>query len=219
MTTAERATPDTAAGLEPASAPESGATPRRFAIAVLVLGSIGLVASFALMLERLAVLADDSYVPSCSFNALVSCTEAMSSPQGALFGFPNPLLGVLGFPVVIATGAALLAGARMARWYWVGLQVGVTLALVFIHFLIFTSLYRLGALCPYCMVVWAVTIPLFVMVTQRNLRLLPSDASSGAARAGRWLQAYQAPVLAAWFLVIGALAVVQLWDAIFALFA
>ncbi|PRC62285.1 hypothetical protein C6A85_03910, partial [Mycobacterium sp. ITM-2017-0098] len=34
----------------------------------------------------------------------------------------------------------------------------------FVHWLIFQSLYRIGALCPYCMVVWAVTIPLLVVV-------------------------------------------------------
>ncbi|WP_135849081.1 vitamin K epoxide reductase family protein [Serinibacter arcticus] len=217
--TAESATPDSPADLEHSQAWAHGATPRRFAIAVVVLASIGLVASFALMLERIAVLVDPNHVPSCSFNALVSCTEAMSSAQGALFGFPNPLIGVMAFPVVVAAGAALLGGARLARWYWAGLQVGVILALVFVHFLIYTSLYQLGALCPYCMAVWAVTIPLFVMVTQRNLRLLPRDASSGWARAGRWLQAYQAPVLAAWFLLIAALAVVQFWDFFIALVA
>ena len=27
----------------------------------------------------------------------------------------------------------------------------------------FKVLYEIGALCPYCMVVWAVTIPLFVV--------------------------------------------------------
>ena len=34
---------------------------------------------------------------------------------------------------------------------------------MFVHWLIFQSLYRIGALCPYCMVVWAVTISLLVM--------------------------------------------------------
>lgn len=57
--------------------------------------------------------------------------------------------------VVAATGASLLAGARFSRWYWLGLQIGVAAAAVFVHWLIVQSLYVLGALCPYCMVVWA----------------------------------------------------------------
>jgi len=38
-----------------------------------------------------------------------------------------------------------------------------------VHWLIFQSLYRIGALCPYCMVVWVVTITVFWNVTLHNL--------------------------------------------------
>jgi uncharacterized membrane protein len=55
------------------------------------------------------------------------------------------------------------------RWFWLGLQAGATLGVVFVHWLIFQSLYRIGALCPYCMVVWAVTVPIFWYVTLHNL--------------------------------------------------
>ena len=48
--------------------------------------------------------------------------------------------------------------------------------MVFIHWLIFQSLYRIGALCPYCMVVWAVTIPLLVVVASIALQPLRSNA-------------------------------------------
>ena len=37
------------------------------------------------------------------------------------------------------------------------------------HWLIFQSLYVIGALCPYCMAVWAVTIPICWYVTLHNL--------------------------------------------------
>jgi len=49
------------------------------------------------------------------------------------FAFPNPLLGVAGFPVVAATGAALLGGAPLAGWFWAALQVGVSAAVLFVH--------------------------------------------------------------------------------------
>ena len=53
-------------------------------------------------------------------------------------------------------------------------------ASVFMHWLIFQSLYRIGALCPYCMVVWAVTIPLLVVVA--SIALAPQLAGNGVAR-------------------------------------
>ncbi len=76
--------------------------------------------------------------------------------------FPNPLLGIASFAVVTTLGVVLLTGAVLPRWVWLGLQAGVTFGVVFVHWLIYQSLYVIGALCPYCMVVWAVTIPLFL---------------------------------------------------------
>ena len=57
----------------------------------------------------------------------------------------------------------------LRRWYWLGLQTGATPGLAFVGWLIFQSLYRISALCPYCMVVWAVVMPTFWYVTLTNL--------------------------------------------------
>lgn len=192
--------------------PASDATVNpRLSLALVILGGVGLLAAFALTLERLAILANPDHVPSCTLNPILSCSSVMTSPEASVLGFPNPLIGVVAFPFVIATGAALLAGARLARWYWIGLQVGVSLAVVFVHWLIWVSLYEIGALCPYCMAVWTATIPLFVVVTQRNLRQLPGGASSRWTRMGTWLHTYRAPVLVGWFLLVATLIAVRFW--------
>jgi uncharacterized membrane protein len=85
----------------------------------------------------------------------------MASPQAAIFGFPNPLLGVAGFVAPMAVGLALLAGARFARWFWALFLGGVTLAWVFVLWLFTQSVYDIGALCPWCMLVWIMVIPMF----------------------------------------------------------
>ncbi len=131
-------------------------------------GIAGCVAALALIIERLALLTDPSHTPSCDFSPLVSCGSVMETSQASAFGFPNPLIGIVGFTVVATTGAALLAGARFAKWYWVCLQGGVLFGLAFVGWLIFQSIFRIGALCPYCMVVWAVMLPVFWFVTRRN---------------------------------------------------
>ncbi|GAB3826229.1 vitamin K epoxide reductase family protein [Kribbella italica] len=136
---------------------------------LLVGGAIGLVAAVVLTVEKIALLRDPAYVPSCSINPILSCGSVMTKPQAEAFGFPNPLLGIAGFAVVTTIGAALLAGATFRRWFWLGLQAGVTFGVVFVHWLIFQSLYRIQALCPYCMAVWAVTVPIFWYVTLHNL--------------------------------------------------
>jgi uncharacterized membrane protein len=98
------------------AAPEPARSPTTRALAwwLLVGGLVGLVAAFVLAVEKYALLADPTYVPSCSLNPVLSCGSVMASPQAEAFGFPNPLLGVAGFAVVAATGAALLAGGRLA---------------------------------------------------------------------------------------------------------
>lgn len=142
----------------------------RLGMLLLLAGLVGLAAAFVLLLERIRLLEDPSYVPSCSLNPVLSCGTVMTTDQAVVFGFPSPMLGLIGFSVVITTGAAVLAGAALRRWYWLGLQLGASVGLLFVGWLVFQSLYRINALCPYCTVVWAVTIPLAVYVTVHNLR-------------------------------------------------
>jgi len=178
---------------------------------LLVGGLVGLSAAFVLAVEKYALLADPAYVPSCSLNPVLSCGSVMASSQAEAFGCPNPLLGVAGFAVVAATGAALLAGARLAEWFWAGLQVGVTAAVIFIHWLVFSSLYRIGALCPYCMVVWAVTIPLCTAVTLRNLTAWAVRLPAPVNTAVTALRGSHSVGLTAWFLLIVAAITQRFW--------
>lgn len=140
-----------------------------FGLFLVLTGAVAWIASGILVLERVALYKNPDYVTSCDFNPWVSCGTVMKSSQAALLGFPNPFLGIVGFGIVITIGMALLAGARFARWYWVGLQVGVTLAMVFITWLWSQALYEINALCLYCMVVWAMMVPMFMFTTARNV--------------------------------------------------
>lgn len=142
---------------------------RGFGVLAVITAAVAWLASGTLVLERLELYHNPDYVTSCDFNPWVSCGTVMKSWQAALFGFPNPFLGIIGFAIVITVGMALLAGARFARWYWLGVQLGVTLAMVFIIWLWSQALYDISALCLYCMVVWAMVIPLFVHTTARNV--------------------------------------------------
>lgn len=128
---------------------------------LVVLGAIGLLASADLTVERYLTLVDPDHALSCTLSVFVDCGPAMGSWQGSLLGFPNPLLGIAGFSVVVTTGVVVLAGARLPRWYWLSLLAVTTVALALVVFLVWTSLYALVRLCPWCMVVWAVMLPLF----------------------------------------------------------
>ena len=175
-------------------------------------GGIGLLAASVLLVEKIAVLEDPTYVPTCSINPILSCGSVMTSSQAEAFGFPNPILGVAGFSAVTVIGVATLAGAAMRMWFWIGLQAGATFGVMFIHWLAFQSIYRIGALCPYCLVVWAVTIPIFWYTTLWNLRTLGSGGPSLLRRAADAVWSLHAPLLTAWFLAIAAAITIRFWD-------
>nr|WP_086819184.1 vitamin K epoxide reductase family protein [Allokutzneria sp. NRRL B-24872] len=175
---------------------------------VLTIGGVlGTAASFALVIEKFLLLANPFHIPSCTLDAVLSCGSVMRSPQAELFGFPNPVLGVIAFPVVTTLGVVLLAGARLPRWVWTGLQAGATLGVVFVHWLMIQSMYDIRALCPYCMVVWAVTIPIFWYTTVHNM----DRGYLGRLRAPLLVR-FHSTVVTTWLVMIALLAVQAFWD-------
>jgi uncharacterized membrane protein len=176
---------------------------------VLIAGVIGLAASMALTVEKFKILLDPHYVPSCNVNPIVSCGSVMTTPQASLLGFPNPLLGVIGFTVVVVTGVLAVAKIPLPQWYWIGLAVGTLIGAVLVHWLIFQSLYRIGALCPYCMVVWAVTIPLLVVLVSVVFRPVLDRGDSAVARV---LYQWRWSIVTLWFTAVFLMIMVRFWD-------
>jgi uncharacterized membrane protein len=141
-----------------------------FPIVLIVTGVIGWYAAFQLTIEKFAHLAHPTQALSCDISPLVQCGKNLDSWQGSLFGFPNPILGLTGWVAPIVVGAAILAGARFDRWFRIVFNLGVAGAMALVIFLIYTSIFSLGSLCPWCMLTWSVTIPIFWLVTLGNLR-------------------------------------------------
>jgi uncharacterized membrane protein len=176
---------------------------------VLIAGVIGLAASLTLTVEKIEILLNPSYVPSCNINPIVSCGSVMVTPQASILGFPNPLLGLVGFTVVIVSGVLAVAKVPLPQWYWAALAVGVLIGSAFVNWLIFQSLYRIGALCPYCMVVWVVTIALLVVVASVAIRPALQRRQTGPARV---LYQWRWSIAALWFTAVFLLIMVRFWD-------
>ncbi|MGW4792410.1 vitamin K epoxide reductase family protein [Nonomuraea sp. NPDC004297] len=171
-------------------------------------GGLGLLTAFLLTVERLRLAADAGYLPTCSLNPIISCGSVMKTEQASLFGFPNPLIGLAAFAVLVTVGAALLAGARFHAWFWYGLQAGVVAGAVFVHWLIFQSLYRIGALCPYCMLVWVATVVVCWYVTLANAEAGRLPRSGVLLRLAR----YHTVVLVLWTVAVGGLILQRFWS-------
>lgn len=176
---------------------------------VLCAGVIGLAASVALTVEKIRTLADASYVPSCNLNPVLSCGSVMATPQASVLGFPNPLIGIAAFTVVTVSGVLAVTRVELPAWYWLGLTAGALAGTVFVHWLIFVSLYRVGALCPYCVVVWAVTVPLLVVSTSTVFRRLRPD---GGGSVGCAIERWRWSIAALWFVAVILLVLLRFQD-------
>ena len=81
-----------------------------------------------------------------------------------------------------------------------------------LSWLAFQSLYRINALCPYCMVVWAVVLPTAWYVTLRNLEAGVLGRRFVESRPAQVLLGWHAPVLLAAFLVLLVLIGQRFWS-------
>jgi uncharacterized membrane protein len=182
---------------------------RAFGWMLVITGAVGLLAAWVITLDKFKLLEDPTFTPGCSLNPVVSCGSIMKSDQASVFGFPNPMLGLVTYGMVVAIGAALLAGARFRRWYWLGLNAGTLFGVGFCMWLMHQSLYEINALCLWCSLAWVATIVMFWYVTSHNVRtgLLPAPrAVRGFLDEFTWVL----PVLHTG--IIGMLVLTRWWD-------
>ncbi|MEI5103621.1 vitamin K epoxide reductase family protein [Streptomyces sp. PmtG] len=156
---------------------------RAFALLLVITGAAGLLASWVITLDKFELLKDPNYQPGCSINPVVACGSIMKSDQAEAFGFPNPMLGLAAYAVVIGVGMSLLGRARFPRWYWLTFNAGTLFGVGFCTWLMFQSLYRINALCLWCCLAWAATLLMFWYVTSFNVR-------NGLLPAPRWVKTF-----------------------------
>jgi uncharacterized membrane protein len=178
---------------------------------LLIGGLIGLVASLALCIEKFDSLQNPQYHPVCNLNPIFSCSTVSSSQQSHLFGFYNPFIGLAAYGAVATIGLGLLAGARFKKWFWQVAQAGLSLSMVFITWLQFQALYRIGALCVFCMVVWAVTGPMFWYLTLYDLQAGNIKVPKRLKGIVAFAQKHHGDILLVWFLLIIALILKRFW--------
>lgn len=175
---------------------------KKFALVLVIASAIGLAAAFILTLEKISLLKNPVTQLSCNINPIVACGSVIQSKQAEAFGFANPIIGLVSFSVILTIGMGMFAGAKYKRWFWLGLEAGTIFGIIFAHWLFYESVFTIQALCPYCMVVWAVVIALFVNITLFNINQgfikLPKSYSKLVA----FLTKYKWWFVLIWYLVI-----------------
>lgn len=143
--------------------------PRGLGISLVVGGLVGLIAATALIVEKIESLAHPTAQLACDFSVFVGCSASLNSQQGSLLGIPNPVLGLMFWSAIVTIGVVIIA-VELPRWMWLMLTLGMTGAFALVVWFILQSIYVIGVLCPWCMLTWVTTIPLFLLVVSHALR-------------------------------------------------
>lgn len=177
----------------------------------IIAGTIGLVASFALTYDKIQVLKNPGYDPSCNINPILSCGSVMQAEQASLLGVPNTLFGLVAFTALISLGFMLATGAKLNRKLWLLAQLAATIGVIFMHYLFFQGVYRINAICPWCFVVWMITIPVFWYTTIYNLREGYLSLPARLKALGKFAQQNHGNILVLWYAIIFAILLEHFW--------
>jgi len=191
-------------------------TPLRSLIRILpwlliVCGMLGILASAVITQEKFDLALNPHYQPVCDLNPIISCGSVMKSDQAQAFGFMNPYIGLIGFPVVVTIGVAMLAGARFKRWFWLGMELGLTFGIAFAYWLLFESVYRIRALCPWCLTVDVALTTAWWYTTMFVFYNGYVQVPAKLQKTGQFIKRHHADILVFWFLLVIALILKHFW--------
>ena len=156
---------------------------RRLLLAFAVLG---LGASSWSSYVHYSLLTVPGYTSFCDVSGAISCTQAYLSQYGSLWGVPVALGGVVYFATVLliagVAGQSSARGRENVPAYVFALS---TVALAFVLYLGWASLFKLNTVCLLCATTYVAVIALFVIsagATTFPMTSLPRRASTDVAR-------------------------------------
>lgn len=185
---------------------------------ILAFGIIGLIASFVLAVEEFHLLKNPDSILSCSFNLVLNCAAVMKTWQATAFGFPNMFIGLIGFPLVIMIALLGLSKVQLPKWFLIGAEIGIVFWTLFAYWLFFNSVYAIGVLCPWCLVVTFSMTMLSAAITRYNLLHNTFGIAKNTNKKVNHFLAkdYDKVLVAGWLVLLAALVVVRFGEALVA---
>jgi len=185
----------------------------------MLLGGIAaLAAAFILTLEKFHLYEDPNAVLSCSINVVLNCTTVMQTWQSHVFGFPNMLIGLVAFPVLITIAVLGLSGVKFPRWFLISASIALLLGTIFAYWLFLSSVYVIQVLCPWCLIVTTAMTIMFSTFLHYNLK---ENTFGLKEKLNHKVQnflkgGYHQMVVLSWIALMVVLVVLKFGDALFA---
>jgi uncharacterized membrane protein len=142
-----------------AEEPSVAAPPAWFQWTTWVLSLAGLGVSIYLTIAHF----NTAVTLACPATSTVNCEKVTTSPQSYAFGIPVAVLG-LAFYVFLAVANSPWAWRVTwppLRWARVGSMV---VGILFVLWLVYAELFKIGAICLWCTSVHVITFALFVLI-------------------------------------------------------
>ncbi len=200
-----RAEVDAELAAERAARPRAGM--RLTGLVLLLGGIVGWFSSLELQVGKEFLLANPGASLACDVNPFISCGNVMMTWQSSALGIPNMAIGLAGFAIMAVIGALMVSGTALPTWFRWARFGGMTFAFGYIHFLAISAIFVIRALCPWCMVIWTVTAPMFFATLARTIE--HGDLRLPAPLAGllrRWVL-----LTVAWYLLVIIVIAVVFW--------
>lgn len=192
---------------------------RALVFGVMLAGGLAaLAAAFVLTLEKFHLYENPDAVLSCSINIVLNCSTVMNTWQSHVFGFPNMIIGLMAYSVIVTVAVLGLAAVKFPRWFLIKAQIGFLLGLIFAYWLFFQSVYDIQVLCPWCLIVTTSTTLIFSSMLHWNLKentfKLPAKID---AKVQKFLKGgYHQMIVLAWIALMVVLVFVKFGEALFA---
>jgi uncharacterized membrane protein len=99
----------------------------------------------------------------CPATSTINCEKVTTSPQSYVFGIPVAVLGLAFYVFAAAANSpwAWRVTWPPLRWARIG---SVVAGIVFVLYLIYAELFKIGAICLLCTSVHVITLALFVLI-------------------------------------------------------
>jgi uncharacterized membrane protein len=132
-------------------------------LATLLFSVLGLADSIYLVYQHFSHAASFA---GCPDNSGINCEAVTTSAWSHLFGMPVSVLGLAFFVFMVAVNSRWGWRARWQVVHWARLA-SVIVGMVFVLYLVWAELYRIGAICLYCTGVHGITFILFALIVSR----------------------------------------------------
>jgi uncharacterized membrane protein len=103
---------------------------------------------------------------ACPATSTINCEKVTTSPQSYAFGIPVAVLGLAFYLFMVAANSPWAWRATRPPWpllRWARLG-SVIVGMIFVLYLIYAELYKIGAICLWCTSVHVITFCLFALI-------------------------------------------------------